>query len=644
LSAGAVIAILMVPLAVSPWGMNQFGPSKLFAVAVAAASVGLALAIEPAAFATAMKDAVHSPLAWALAAYVGVASLSTATSVDRLHSVIGSYPEYQGLATLILWAVIAIGAALLVRRESGWQQIARAVIVALITVATIAWLQKAGVPTVGGPGGWSKRAWSTIGNSSHLGVWLVLALPFSAERFLAEKPGGWRVAAVLSGVLGVTALALSGSRGAMVGFAASLVVGTVLIARERPRAQRVRIGLAGAGAIALATAVTLLTQGRFERLSGFLDVSKGSAGWRFVVWQTALRIAKDRPVLGWGLNSMRFVYPSYRSTSALDSPINMGTVADMHNIVLNTAASLGIAGVIALAACVAMAAMAVWRAGAAQERDWILAATAGASLSGFFAAVLFHYPALDSGALAAVVVGALLSVDARRAVLRAGTTVPAPLGHTSGRMTGWRIGASVLSAVLVVATFAAGALAGADIFAARAQNLAESGAPWVQTRETLRQARSLAPWELAFRKIWATTGIATMRHRSDQSIAPDVAEALDGAQRIAPLDPSIAGARGDLMLQAAKAGAKTSNLKAAERAYRQATERDPNNAVYWAGIGAVQYARGDYSQAVTTFQRVVTLAQDSPQMWRALAQAYRSAGRLQDARNAETQALDIGAQ
>ena len=111
---------------------------------------------------------------------------------------------------------------------------------------------------------------------------------------------------------------------------------------------------------------------------------------------------------------------------------------------------------------------------------------------------------------------------------------------------------------------------------------------------------------------------------------------------MAPLDPGVQGARGDLMLQAARKSRSSSDLGAAERAYRQALARDPNNAVYWAGIGQVQYARGDFTGAVVTFERVVTLARDSSQMWRALAQAYRASGRPADARKAETQSLAAG--
>ncbi len=198
----------------------------------------------------------------------------------------------------------------------------------------------------------------------------------------------------------------------MIGFVAALAVGVILVARGRPRVERVRIALGGAAAVALAAAAMMFTAGRFARLSDFFDVSAGSAGWRFIIWRTAVRIAADRPVLGWGPNSMRFVYPSYRSANALDSPINMGTVADMHNLVLNTATSMGVAGVVALLACVVMAAIVVWRAGDPRAADATRTATVGVSLTGFFVAVLFHYPTIDSGTLAAVLLGVLVSFDA----------------------------------------------------------------------------------------------------------------------------------------------------------------------------------------------------------------------------------------
>jgi O-antigen ligase len=624
--------------------MNQFGPVKVFALSLAASLVGLSLALEPVTFAANARVVLRSRLGWALAAYLGIASLSMVTSVDRLHSAIGSYPEYQGLVRLLLWAVIAIGAASLAQRDTGWRQIARTVIVTLLAVGAVAWLQKAGITTIGGPGGWSTRVWSTIGNASHLGVWLVLALPFAVERFFRDDSRAWRVCAAVSGGVGVVALAFSGSRGALIGLAAALALGTVLFARSRPRIERVRIALAGAGSLAIGAGLMLFTTGRFTNLSSFFDVSEGSAGWRFVVWRTAVRIALDRPVLGWGLNSMRFVYPAYRSTSALDSPINMGTVADMHNIVLNTAASLGIAGVLALLACVVTAAVVVWRAGNPDVRDSMRAATLGASLTGFFVAVLFHYPTIDSGTLAAVLIGALVFIDARGTASSSTATMTKPTPPSLREQILWRAGTYTLFALLIAEVFAAGSVAAADVVAARALAMASTGAPWAQTRIALREAQSLAPWELAFRKIWASAGTASIALGADRSVVTDVNAALDEAERMAPLDSSVEAGRGDLMLQAARKSRSASDLGAAERAYRDALARDPNNAVYWAGVGQVQYARGDFPGAVVTFERVVRLAPDSAQMWRALAQAYRASGRPKDTLKAETRSLAAGNQ
>jgi O-antigen ligase len=636
------MAIAVVPLAVSPLGMNQFGPPKLLALALAGSLIGLSFAIEPASFAAQAQRMARSRLAWALAAYFGIASLSVVTSVDRFHSAVGSYPEYQGLLRLVLWAVIAAGAASLAQRQTGWRLIARTVVVTLLAVGAVAWLQKAGIATIGGPGGWSKRAWSTIGNPSHLGVWLVLALPFAAERFFADDHRAWRACAAVSGAVAVVALAWSASRGAMIGFVVALTVGVVLVTRGRPRVERVRIALGGAGALVFVAAVMLLTAGRFARLSAFFDVSAGSAGWRFIIWRTALRIAADRPVLGWGLNTMRFVYPSYRSASALDSPINMGTVADMHNLVLNTAASLGAAGVVALLACVVMAAMVVWRAGDPRAADSTRAVTIGVSLTGFFVAVLFHYPTIDSGTLTAVLLGVLVAFEAGIAFSRSGVTAPVRAQPGAPEALAWRLGAYALSALLIATTLAAASLVAADVAASRALGLARVGAPWAQTRAALSRAEALAPWELAFRKVWATAGTSSAPREGDAAVVTDVNAALDAAARSAPLDSSVQGARGDLMLHVARTSASTRDLNAAEQAYRDALVRDPNNAVYWAGVGQVQYAKGDFAGAVTTFERVVALAGDSPQMWKALAQAYRASGRPQDAERAEARALKTG--
>ena len=254
----------------------------------------------------------------------------------------------------------------------------------------------------------------------------------------------------------------------------------------------------------------MFTAGRFARLSDFFDVSAGSAGWRFIIWRTAVRIAADRPVLGWGPNSMRFVYPSYRSANALDSPINMGTVADMHNLVLNTAASLGVAGVVALLACVVMTAIAVWRAGNPRAADATRTATVGVSLAGFFVAVLFHYPTIDSGTLAAVLLGVLVSFDAGIASSRSGVTVPAKAPPRSAEALAWRLGAYALSALLIATTLAAASLVGRRRLrfpglGARARGRAVGS----NKRRLESRPKRSRHGKLAFRKIWATAGTSS---------------------------------------------------------------------------------------------------------------------------------------
>ena len=644
MSAGVIAAIVLVPLAVSPLGLNQFGPTKLLAATLAAALIGLGFALEPEVLGDGVLGALDSRLGWAFAGYLGIATLSLVTSVAPLQSALGGYPEYQGFAMLILWATIALGAMLLALRETGWERIARAIVVAMLAVAAVACLQKAGVATIGEAGGGARRVWSTIGNASHLGVWLVLALPFSAERFFSDALRAWRIAAAASGVMGVAALIWSGSRGAWIGILLSLVVGAVLMSRGGTRVQQVRIALASVAVGTLATTAMLLTAGRFLRIGELLDISRGSAAWRMVVWKTALRMTADRPVLGWGLNSVRSVYPSYRSASALDSPINMGTVADMHNLVLNTAVSLGIAGVVALLGCIALVAVTVWRTASPPDRDRMQAATAGASLTGFLGAMLFHYPAIDSGTLASVVVGALMALGVRQSAVRAGTRAGARIPQGPIARVTWRTGAYALSAALIVAALATGSLVVADQVAAQALASAASGAPWPSTRTALRRAVNLAPWEVAYLRIWASAGTASIARHADPAVVADANTALDEAMRMAPLDSGIAGARADLLLAVARGSRSDADLDAAEQAYRDAMKRDPNNAVYLAGIATVQYARGDFDQAVSTLERVVILASDSPLMWKALAQAYQAAGRPQDARTAEIRALRAGNQ
>jgi O-antigen ligase len=118
------------------------------------------------------------------------------------------------------------------------------------------------------------------------------------------------------------------------GFAVLLVVG--LQGGRRPLA-----ALLVAGVLALGV---VLTVAPVERLAGRLDPTRGTALVRVQLWQAALELIREQPLLGIGLDNFL-----YRYAALLPPTLGMEpNLSHPHNLVLQAWLQLGLLGVVAL--------------------------------------------------------------------------------------------------------------------------------------------------------------------------------------------------------------------------------------------------------------------------------------------------------
>jgi len=131
----------------------------------------------------------------------------------------------------------------------------------------------------------------------------------------------------------VAALLLSLSRGAIVlGIPAALLTLGVLAG---PKWRRVTAIVLLLGALAL---IPLL---RTPRFAGMFDMSRGTSGFRVSLWHSALGMLRDHPLLGVGPDN--FLY-AYRTRYVLPTAWEEFNLSHPHNVVMDFASRLGIAG------------------------------------------------------------------------------------------------------------------------------------------------------------------------------------------------------------------------------------------------------------------------------------------------------------
>jgi O-antigen ligase len=191
-----------------------------------------------------------------------------------------------------------------------------------------------------------RRIGSTLGSPAFLGGWVVLILPLILSTALNDEGTRWkrRLAGILCVMLfGV--LLLTRSRSSVIGCGASLVLLFVL----RSQGARVRPALIGPLLLLVsAVLVFLLVPGARDRVFQIFDPVTGSTlARRWFFWEAGARAFLASPIWGHGAGSfepvmIRFRSPDYWIARSED------VVPHAHNEIIETAAELGLAGLVLL--------------------------------------------------------------------------------------------------------------------------------------------------------------------------------------------------------------------------------------------------------------------------------------------------------
>lgn len=335
--------VAITPLAFSTWTIDVFNLTALTVLWLGlVVAVGLQIALGPA-------GRCPLPRVWVVVAtYVGILVLTTVTSRAPLVSAFGSYGRYGGLAT----TVPAIAAAwLLVGHLAGstrrQRQLAGALAISAGLGAAYLWAQQAGIDAFDWLEPWRTRPRhppGALGNSNFSGAHLALAI--GPVAYLAITTAGHRRVAWTSlGIVVLSGIAVSQSRGAMMAAA----VGLIAIAATSSTNRRV-VGAGAFAAMVVVGAIALLAN------AGGLDELSGAATWgeRVDLWEVALRGAADRPVLGGGPDLYALTFADHAG------PDLSGVVSnEPHNVLFD---QLDGSGFVGAAAWLSVVAALVWLA------------------------------------------------------------------------------------------------------------------------------------------------------------------------------------------------------------------------------------------------------------------------------------------
>ncbi len=607
----ATALVVLVPLVVAPGAATPAAAAKWLTVAVLIPS-GLALA------------ASAGPLRWPFArwwgAWLAVLALATATGIAPWSALVGAPGRRFGLIAALLGA----GAFVLGASVGGDAAVARRILrAALVTggiVAAIGVGEALGLP-VPGLDDDAERIRSSWGSATFLAGYLVLLLPLAVVHLRAADRR-WRRVGLAATATMTIALVLTGTRGAWVG----VVAGAVVLAPALPRRGRAlpRAAVAGLAGLGLLLAAVALSGPTLDRASG---------GGRLDLWRTTLPVVADRPVLGAGPDAQRIVL-----LSGIDDDFERehGSVElhdRAHDLVLDTAVTTGVLGLVALGGLLAS----IGRFVGHRLGDQAIARALAAGLVAYLVHLLFAFgeATLDPLAwlLAGILVAALADDAPTPAEARADRppiAVPLALGALALALGAWALGDLLADHRLASAVErdAAGDRLGALDDLASARRLAPTRADLPQAEARVRERLILGGSPTSGR-LDPRNGPGGVDRLLDQGLA-----SIDDALALAPGDPDLLMDRAALL----DAAGRHEEALAAFEAVLDGPY--PSSSRAWLGIGTAQVALGRTDEAVAAWERAADLTGDDVRALVNLGTLHRSLGRTDEAIAAYRRALE----
>ena len=373
------------------------------------------------------KPRYRPPRSWLLlilGAGLAVSLLSTATGVSPQRSLWSTYERMQGVVDDAHWLALAVVLVSVLRTWDAWRALLAGIAavgawVALISIALGAQVAipiYSLVPPIDPP-----RLGGPLGNPTYLSAYLLVgflaALGLAVRYWLAARSAAmkreagiqapprsferaWRWISAVWGAaaaLIVFAFARSGSVGGFAGLFASLVFLAAAAAwlgagrlRRIAAVALVALALAAVAAVlrfaAPAPATAHLPDDPVARYVLSVHLTRPSVQSRFAAWEAALEGFAARPVLGWGPENYIAVFGRFASGyGAFAQPHDQA-----HNKLVDAAATMGAAGLVAYMALWLLALVTVVRAAVRLETpERALALFVGAALAGHLALTQF---------------------------------------------------------------------------------------------------------------------------------------------------------------------------------------------------------------------------------------------------------------
>lgn len=361
LTIGAVLAL--TPLLILPGGFFYYDVTPKIVVVLVGTAIGLLLSLRGSTLSQARRLWAHSLgrcFCLLIAAQIISLLLSNFFSMNPALSWNGGNWRRFGVESQ--FAVVTFG-FLLAATFSG--VLLRFIAAAGVGCASYGILQYFGVDPILPSAGYHVgdgvlaivRPPSTLGHADYFAGYLLYVVFVGAALVAKESKAAWKALGATAAIAGSAAIALSGTRGAMLG----LVAGAVSLAIWNRRRFRWRHAIVAAALCAVALGFYASPAGlklRARKQWALEDLRGGARLW---LWRDSLRMASHRFVTGFGPETFGLEFPHYQSVELARAYPDFYHESP-HNVLLDALVSDGVPGLAVFAGFLAVAWLAARRA------------------------------------------------------------------------------------------------------------------------------------------------------------------------------------------------------------------------------------------------------------------------------------------
>ncbi len=332
-----LLTAFMSVLAVNPAGSDPFWVAEKYFFT---ASVMLSAAFFAAYCALSGRLIVpRSPYKIALAGFLiaGFTGIFTAFNTPEFFDRMFLNLSYA----VFLYLIIAASAA----DENGgfMDKLVSALLLSAFIAACYGILQSAGIDFMPWSTNFDRRASSTLGNPNFLAGHLLLFIPLLYIYAFLEK-GAARIVYAVMAIIFTTALLLTQTRGAYLGWAASVIAASAFASAFNIIKRRAAVILASAVLLA-GLVFVILNPSAFDRIKSAVSMDDEAGKIRVTLWKNSMKLISDKPVFGTGAGNFPITYPYYQSANMKPSDFEKADYyksGHAHNDFIQFAAEYGL--------------------------------------------------------------------------------------------------------------------------------------------------------------------------------------------------------------------------------------------------------------------------------------------------------------